>query len=326
MQNFIKKQSKAKTFTFSQSKLFFSIFSVFLLNIVFVSNIRAGICLAPTSTAFINCLSSIATTGDTIKLTGTFTLPASVSVPNKNFVLDPSSFDIITGGTTFNPTGNPTWTVINSPDVIIVKQSAQQPFNNFTYLTSKGSLSAFLGFIKNGPTLPIEFQSFDAYLTQQGVQLSWLVAQDNATEFVVERRSNGKEYETIGTIHVRDYIYSSTPLYYTFKDQKPIGSSAYYRIKSIDLGGKTVYSKTITVANDKKVGYVKIYPNPVGLNDNLNIETDSDIQKIVITNSLGQVVMVSKLLTINTTELSAGVYHISVKTNDETVIKRFIKQ
>jgi hypothetical protein len=326
MKIFIKKQVKTKNLSAFSAIRSVSIFAIFVLFTMFSTKIQATTCSSSTSTAFINCLASIATSGDTIKLTGTFTLPASVTVPNKNFVLDPNGFDIMTGSTTFNTSGNPIWTVISTPDVPIVKQSTQQPLNNFTYLTSKLSLSAFLGFIQSNSVLAIEFQSFDAHSVQQGVQLNWLISEEKATEFVIERSATGKEFSPIGSINVREYAYTATSSLYSFTDQKPTAGNGYYRIKGVDLAGKTVYSKTITVTSNNKVGQVKIYPNPVGAQGSLHIETDSDIQNVVISNIFGQVVMTTQQATVNTSALAAGMYHIAIKTNDATVVKKFIKE
>jgi hypothetical protein len=63
---------------------------------------------------------------------------------------------------------------------------------------------------------------------------------------------------------------------------------------------------------------VAVYPNPA--TDFVSVEASSNIRSIVITNYMGQVVSTVKSVeltktTINTSDLSAGVYFIEVETN-----------
>lgn len=71
---------------------------------------------------------------------------------------------------------------------------------------------------------------------------------------------------------------------------------------------------------------VKVYPNPV--TSLLNIEVESLIEHINITNVLGQTVMVQDNLvnkTINVSSLKAGVYFLNISSNNQNQVIRFIK-
>ncbi len=61
---------------------------------------------------------------------------------------------------------------------------------------------------------------------------------------------------------------------------------------------------------------ITAYPNPVS--NTLKIVTDLSIEKIVIYNNTGQQVMESTLATINTSNLSSGMYFVKVKTEGGT--------
>ena len=71
---------------------------------------------------------------------------------------------------------------------------------------------------------------------------------------------------------------------------------------------------------------LKVYPNPIAAGSYLNIETTKDIQNVVITNTFGQVVLTSNVSKIDVAHLAKGFYNIAVKTNDETMVEKFLKQ
>lgn len=89
-------------------------------------------------------------------------------------------------------------------------------------------------------------------------------------------------------------------------------------------------AKTLHVGVDEINTALKVYPNPV--NNHLYIETDNRIEEINIYTLTG--VLVSKQLTdnnqhsmsIDVSELISGVYLVKVKTNDEEIVKSFIKK
>ena len=72
----------------------------------------------------------------------------------------------------------------------------------------------------------------------------------------------------------------------------------------------------------------RIYPNPV--NDRLYIEAEIEIEEIVVFDIYGRQQQLSAVsgqpLAIDVTELNSGIYFVSIKTVDEVVTKRFIKQ
>ena len=72
-----------------------------------------------------------------------------------------------------------------------------------------------------------------------------------------------------------------------------------------------------------------LYPNPV--NDKLNIVTEVEIEEVVVYDALGRqqdnkVTRQQGNMTIDVAGLNTGVYFVMIKTNDDVVMKQFVKK
>ena len=90
---------------------------------------------------------------------------------------------------------------------------------------------------------------------------------------------------------------------------------------------------TVTVVDDaieEMNASFNIYPNPV--NDRLYIETESEIEEVVVYAITGVIVgqqstvNSQQSLTIDVTNLNSGVYFVKVVTNNGGIVKTFIKK
>ena len=88
------------------------------------------------------------------------------------------------------------------------------------------------------------------------------------------------------------------------------------------------YEHIISVNENIARNNVSIYPNPT--NDNLHIETEADIEEIIIFDVYGRRQDVSYQLSavnsIDVSKLNSGVYFINIKTANENIVNRFIKK
>jgi len=104
----------------------------------------------------------------------------------------------------------------------------------------------------NDPTcqtvLPVTLTRFSAteLPEQKQVLLSWATASevDNAY-FAVERSVNGSTFETLG--RVAGAGSSNNPHAYTYVDEAPSASLAYYRLRQTDFDGSVTYSPTVVL-------------------------------------------------------------------------------
>lgn len=167
-----------------------------------------------------------------------------------------------------------------------------------------------------GP-LPVTFQGFVARKNDNGtIKLLWNVGQEqNVKGYSVESSSNGVEFTNAGyVIAAQKSVYS---LDYTGKQS----AIMFFRVKNVDLDGKSTSSPIIKVfAKDQTGSALQLYPVPA--NDQVTIQHAKSSTNAVITlySPVGKLLQQVKAapLTLqtqlNVSNLSKGVY--IVKYND----------
>lgn len=111
--------------------------------------------------------------------------------------------------------------------------------------------------------LPVKFLYFDATRESNGVQLRWATAtEENNAYFVVQRSADGVKYDSV--LSVEGVGNSSSKVAYEALDDQVRGDFAYYRLKQVDLDGKSTYSKIlyITWPHQDDANKSSVYPNP----------------------------------------------------------------
>ncbi|ADY52765.1 hypothetical protein Pedsa_2213 [Pseudopedobacter saltans DSM 12145] len=107
--------------------------------------------------------------------------------------------------------------------------------------------------------LPLNFLSFTAQLGNdftKNVNLKWTTTNEVNTDYFSIEKNTGKDFESIGTLKSNNI---SGINQYTYTDLNRNLETAYYRIKQVDLDGKSSYSNTISVKPAISYTY---YPNP----------------------------------------------------------------
>jgi hypothetical protein len=106
-------------------------------------------------------------------------------------------------------------------------------------------------------TLPVKFSSFDVKAVAEGAALAWSVGQEASVKgYEVEKSIDQKNFTTIG------YVSATTLSFYTFKD--PYQSTlAFYRIKAVDVDGKSAYSTVISLKSGQSSVVLRAFPTPV---------------------------------------------------------------
>lgn len=122
--------------------------------------------------------------------------------------------------------------------------------------------------ILNGRVLPVEYLSFTANHigSERSNEIKWVTASEkNNSHFIIQRSINDiKSWVDLG--EVNGAINSDTPIEYDFKDTSlPLaGGNVYYRLKQVDLEGKSFLGEVVSVrigAMSGK-GTWRVYPNP----------------------------------------------------------------
>jgi Secretion system C-terminal sorting domain len=127
--------------------------------------------------------------------------------------------------------------------------------------------------------LPVKYESFNATLVNNGVNLNWSTSSDiNNDQFEIEKSFDQSNFATAGLV-LGAKSESNGIAQYSFndKDQEIFNHKViYYRLKQVDANSKATYSviKTVRINStvDQKVS-LQVMPNPYM--DKLNVNFDS---------------------------------------------------
>jgi hypothetical protein len=109
------------------------------------------------------------------------------------------------------------------------------------------------------PPLPVDFLNFTATKLNRKVQLTWEVANEKNSAYYVVEQNTGGNFISLGTVYSTPGSGAKT---YNFLDANPsFTKSNIYRIKQVDVDGKTTYSPLRLVRFDVATA-ISITPNP----------------------------------------------------------------
>ncbi|UYZ63652.1 T9SS type A sorting domain-containing protein [Hymenobacter weizhouensis] len=176
------------------------------------------------------------------------------------------------------------------------------------------------------PPLPVSLVAFSAKLRNKRVELNWETASElNNKGFEVQRSRDGRTFETILTREGKGT--TSVRTSYEAVDNAPLAGTSYYRLKQVDVNGKSEFSAPVSIAN-LTAGELKLYPNPV--HEQLTIEVPGSAAgvQVQITDMTGRVIRKQVLDAtgrVSMSELQAGSYLITVGEGASQVTRRVIK-
>lgn len=170
---------------------------------------------------------------------------------------------------------------------------------------ASASSSGFTAF--GSSPLPVKFVGFTVTRKDNDVLIQWSTSEEiNAEMYEVERSIDGTNWNTIA--YVAAVGNSSATNNYSFTDKKISVKVAHYRIKEIDLDGKTVYTSIKSIksenvaATEIKIAAIQnkiLLQFPQEVKGNITIRFVSRNGQVVdqqnINNPVGQVVLNSKL-------------------------------
>ncbi len=118
--------------------------------------------------------------------------------------------------------------------------------------------------------LPVTFVSVKATKQEANINVEWKVENEsNMKQYEVERSANGQAYTKIATLAAKGNNGSTAA--YLSADTDPFTGNNYYRIKSIDINGKTSYSNIVKVVTGREAPGISVYPNPI-VNGIINLQ------------------------------------------------------
>ncbi len=150
-----------------------------------------------------------------------------------------------------------------------------------------------------GP-LPVTLKSFTAVLIGGNtVKLNWATLQEiNCDRYEVERSFDGRTFTKTGT--VKGHGFTSLDMYYTMNDDvaSVAGSIVYYRLRQVDIDGKSSFSKVISVRL-KKTSDFTVSPNPFNSYVNINIDWKNNESTVVKVYTMTGTEVFSKNIKLN---------------------------
>jgi hypothetical protein len=180
--------------------------------------------------------------------------------------------------------------------------------------------------------LPFTCKSFSAFLKNNSVVVNWKAScSSSAAFFDVERSEDGLNYKKLSTtqsLGVGEFDYS-------FTDGTPIKGNSFYRLKMVNIDGKSKYS-SVSLVKWSNSEFVLNGILPSFTNSQMTLQISSKSKRIAdlyVYDSQGRIVKSQRL---NITEgnnnyqlavdhLASGEYIFQIRTDKEKINGKFIK-
>lgn len=181
--------------------------------------------------------------------------------------------------------------------------------------------------------LPVTLTDFSLLKSDRFVALKWTtVSEFNNSHFILKRSADGLNYEEIARIEGKGN--SSSVSNYQYLDRIPLSGQNYYKLEQVDYNGSKYSFKVLATNYQLATQKVYAYFSAEGyLNTSINTGKPKDKAVISILNPSGQLL---KQVNLNINQgvtqysfddilLAAGVYVVSVRLVDETIVQKVIK-
>ncbi len=174
-----------------------------------------------------------------------------------------------------------------------------------------------VSFLK-GAGLPVKWLFVQGEWKNDQALLQWATSfEEQTSHYEIEQSADGAVYKKIGTVHAAGN--STVRKDYQFTDISPVKGWNYYRIRQIDLDGKSSYSKVITLLNRKELSQPLLYPNPAHNQVYIELPTSKEYEKIQVFNSNGQLQYAGKInngqtyMLLDISQYASGSYLVQLK-------------
>ncbi len=179
---------------------------------------------------------------------------------------------------------------------------------------------------------PVTLSSIRGELTGTTNTVYWsTVTESNSNKFVVQRSTDGVQFNTLGEVATKAVNGNSNSLLnYNFIDANPIQGKAYYKLQIIDNNNAVKYSPIVTLRRGAgKLEIVDVRPNPTTGTVYFNVLGTSNSVTVAITDLTGKVVISKGLVqsnnfSINMSGLANGIYILAAtdtRTGEKSVFK-----
>jgi hypothetical protein len=205
---------------------------------------------------------------------------------------------------------------------------------NWIQVTTPGFSNFYLNTV--GQVLPISIEYLRGTKQNNRNVLDWKVTCYNSPTVTLslERSADGRNFTGISTT-TETAVRCLQP--FSYNDLAPLAGINYYRLKSVDIDGKTAYSNVVALLNkDKGFEIVSLAPNPVKDEAILSVTSaEKSIMEIVVSDLSGKQISKQRIsliagnnqVPLNLRNVAAGTYQVSGLTADGQVKSLlFVKQ
>jgi trimeric autotransporter adhesin len=189
----------------------------------------------------------------------------------------------------------------------------------------QGDITSFSSFYfaSSNITLPLNLITFKGSLQSSTTLLEWQTANElNTSTFVVERSTDGRNFQPIGTVTATGNTGGTSKYSYIDYDvTRQLSSVVYYRLRIVDIDESYNYSDVVTITLPFTTNRVALYPNPAGHEVNVTITTVTDGKiKWQLVDNAGRIVAHNSIaakrgnnnVVISLNRLSSGTYFLIV--------------
>ncbi len=174
--------------------------------------------------------------------------------------------------------------------------------------------------------LPVKLVAFSGEAANGRNELNWQSADElQFKQYEVEYSSNGSQFEQVG-------IVSATGAgKYHFAHTISTSGKSYYRLKMVDLDGKSDYSKTIIISTNGVAGKLFVTPSVIS-NNLMYVNLDGAYTGLQVINMDGKTVYRQSIgnrtgrITVSLPSLRAGQYLVSLSGNGKQITQKIIVQ
>ncbi|MEO6721820.1 MAG: T9SS type A sorting domain-containing protein [Ferruginibacter sp.] len=185
-----------------------------------------------------------------------------------------------------------------------------------------------LVFKNSAGSLPVTLSTVKAFEQGKNIKVEWTVENElNANKYEVEKSIDGINFTKVN-ITIATGANSNT-ITYTWLDNSVVTGNNFYRIRTIDAAGKTVYSPIVKVNRGNTLTGFSIYPNPVnggiiGLQFNnipagrYQLRLFNDVGQLLFTKSVEHTRGTTAESITPSMTLAKGIYQLEIRHPDKT--------
>lgn len=197
---------------------------------------------------------------------------------------------------------------------------------------SSGTLSSFGPFTFGSTSfaLPVNLLQFSAYNSNGFAVVNWTTANEiNVSRYEVERSDDGISFYTVGTVAARNLTAEQQ---YAYADGKSLSDQTYYRLRSVDINGKTQLSKIVVVSGNNSAERLMTVANPARTSIHLTTKNITGNFEYRINTLAGQLVQMGAIkmpgsgsydITLSNA-VKAGIYILQVQKPGYTFSRKIL--